>query len=310
MAYRLSIAEDAVADGARACAREQLAGAVQRLERAGEDPVGAVHDARKHLKKTRALLRLARPALGRKAYRRENDALRDVGLALSGTRDADVLVETATRLAERAPGQLPAEAFAQLREALAAEAERGRAADGGPALAAAIEALRAAELRVEAWPLHDAGWEQLLAGLARAYERGFTAFAAARAEPTPELLHAWRKRAKDLWYQQRLLAPAWPGVLGAQAEEAHVLTELLGDDHDLAVLAERLRAPAPLTPVVDAERPALLALVAHRSAELRAAATRLGRRVYAESPKAFARRLERYVRIALDEQRAQPPDEV
>jgi hypothetical protein len=50
--------------------------------------------------------------------------------------------------------------------------------------------------------------------------------------------------------------------------------------------------------------------VAHRSAELRAAATRLGRRVYAESPKAFARRLERYVRIALDEQRAQPPDEV
>ena len=171
-----------------------------------------------------------------------------------------------------------------------------------------LEALRAAERRVEDWPLGDAGWEHLLAGVARAYARGRDAFAAARAEPTPELLHAWRKRAKDLWYHQRLLAPAWLGVLGAQAEEAHVLSELLGDDHDLAVLAARLAdGAAPLTPVVDAERAALLALVEQRSGELRTAAAQLGRRVYAESPKAFARRLARYVQLAVDEQRTDAP---
>jgi hypothetical protein len=97
-------------------------------------------------------------------------------------------------------------------------------------------------------------------------------------------------------------------VLGAQAEEAHVLTELLGDDHDLAVLAARLSdGAAPLTPAVDAQCAELLALVEQRSDELRADAVRLGRRVYAESPKAFAGRLTRYVRIAVEEQRAGEP---
>jgi CHAD domain-containing protein len=303
MAYRLSIADD-VPSSVRAVAREQLADAVERLERAGEDPVTAVHEARKHLKKTRALLRLARPALGNDAYRRENDALREAARALSGRRDADVLVATASALAEHAAGRLPADVFAQLHEALAAEASEGRdGAGGGPELTAVLEALRAAGRRVDAWPLHDANWETPVAGLTRAYARGRKAFAVARATPTPELLHDWRKRAKDLWYHQRLLKPVWPPVLGAQADEAHALTELLGDDHDLAALAARLVAPAPLPPAVDAERGMLLALAEHRGGELRAAATQLGLRVYAEKPSAFSRRLARYVHVAVEEQR-------
>jgi NAD-dependent oxidoreductase involved in siderophore biosynthesis len=69
------------------------------------------------------------------------------------------------------------------------------------------------------------------------------------------------------------------------------------------MLAARLDAPAPLPPAADADRAELRALVADGSAELRAVATRLGRRVYAESPKAFARRLERYVEAAVAEGR-------
>jgi CHAD domain-containing protein len=305
MAYRLSFAsDDDVPSSVRRCAREQLAGAAERLERAEEDPVTAVHEARKHLKKTRALLRLARPALGRKAYRRENGALRDAGLALSGTRDADVRVATAAALADRAAGRVPVDVFDALRDALGAEAAGGQG-DPSATFTGVIEALRAAELRVEAWPLERADWETVLAGVTRAYARGREAFAVVRATPEPELLHAWRKRAKDLWYHQRLLAPAWRDVLGAQAEAAHALSELLGDDHDLAVLATRLADDAPpLAPAVDAQRAELRALVAHRSDELRADAVRLGRRVYAESPKAFSRRLARYVALAVDEARA------
>jgi CHAD domain-containing protein len=307
MAYRLSIADD-VSSSVRACAREQLAGAVGRLEHAGEDPVTAVHEARKHLKKTRALLRLARPALGKRAYREENDALREIALALSRARDADVRVQTAAALAEHATGRLPADVFEQLRATLGAEADSERGdGEAVPDLGGVVEALRAAERRVERWPLHDADWDDVLRGVARAYTRGRDAFAASRAEPTPERLHEWRKRAKDLWYHQRLLTPAWPGVLSAQADEAHTLTELLGDDHDLAVLVARLAAPAPLPPAVDAERTALLALVEQRSEELRAAATELGRRIYAESPKAFSRRLARYVRTAVEESRTSAP---
>jgi CHAD domain-containing protein len=308
MSYRLSIADD-LAGSVRACAREQLEGAVTQLEQVAEDPVEAIHEARKHLKKTRALLRLVRPALGGKGYRRENDALREAGLALSDARDADVLVETAQKLAERAAGRLPADVLAQLCEALAAEAAAGRAAASGSGqgpVPEVAEALRAAVERVERWPLEGAGWDDVVAGAARAYGRGCATFTVARDKPTPEHLHEWRKRGKDLWYHARLLRDIWPPVMTAQIEQAHTLTELLGDDHDLAVLAERLRAPAPLAPAVDAEREALLALATERGAELRAEATRLGRRLYAESPKGFRRRLARWLRAALAERRAEP----
>jgi CHAD domain-containing protein len=303
MAYRLSIADD-VATSVRACAREQLAGAIDRLEQAHEDPVEAVHDARKHVKKLRALLRLVRPALGADAYRAENAALRDVGRGLSAARDADVLRATVAVLAERCAGRLPAATFEGVRTALAAAA--ATPGDGAAERATAIAELRAAAERVEAWMLEDAGWGTVVAGIARAYRRGRDAGAAAREEPTVEHLHDWRKRVKDLWYHERLLAPAWPAVIGAHGEEAHALSELLGDEHDLAVLRERL-AGLELPPDAAADLPALVELIEERREELRARAHRLGHRLYAESPKAFARRIERYVETAVGESRARPP---
>src|SRR5262250_3558709 len=52
-----------------------------------------VHEVRKSLKKLRTLLRLVRPSLGRKTYRQENIALRDIARPLTGVRDAAILVE-------------------------------------------------------------------------------------------------------------------------------------------------------------------------------------------------------------------------
>ncbi len=304
MAYRLSIADD-LAASVRTCAREQLEGAIRQLERAGEDSVDAIHEARKHLKKARALLRLVRPALGTKTYRRENAALGDAGRALSEARDADVLVETVDKLAARFAGRLPAVVFEQVRDALTADAP-GQADRDGPRidLIPIVETLRAALARVEDWPLNGAGWDTVVAGVARAYAGGCDAFAIARRDPTPEHLHEWRKRVKDLWYHERLLGPVWPAVVGAHGEEAHVLSEQLGDDHDLAVLRARLDpllSAMELPVAAAAELPALLALVDERSSELRQQSERLGRRLYAESPKAFARRLARYVRAAVAE---------
>ncbi len=102
-------------------------------------------------------------------------------------------------------------------------------------------------------------------------------------------LHEWRKRAKDLWYQLRILREAWPGPLGATVGEAHELTDLLGDHHDLAVLAADLRARTDL-----GDRAAFETAIERRQGELLGAALEIGRRLYAEKPKAFGRRLERY----------------
>ena len=283
MAYKLALADD-LATSLQAVARGQLEGAADGLAK-GKDPVEAIHDARKRIKKTRAALRLARPGLPKRLYQAENAALRDTARGLSGARDADVMVETAEKLGERFAGHAPTPLFAGLRDRLAER--RGE----DPDASGAAGALRALAAGADAWAVDGDERDVLVPALRRTYTRGRDAFARADRQPTAEHLHEWRKRVKDLWYQEKLVSEAWPGVLKAHADEAHALSTLLGDDHDLAVLAELLDAEPGL-----ADDPAVVQdLIARRRNELVDAVRALGRRVYAERPKPFARRLERYL---------------
>ena len=236
MAYRIA-ADETLGDGLRHSARDQLDGAVRALEeRFVDEPAKAIHDARKRIKKTRALLRLARPAMGRKAVRRENDALRAAAATLSAARDADVLVETVDDLAERYVGRLPSATF----EAVRASFSGGDGSRPTPSVDEALAGLREVRARVDDWPLGDADRDDVLAGEGKAYAAGRAQLPEAGDAPDVEELHEWRKRVKDLWYHGLLLRNAWAPVVETQAEEAHRLSEILGDDHDLFVLHERL----------------------------------------------------------------------
>jgi CHAD domain-containing protein len=300
MAYRLEFTEDLRAS-VRRVAAEQLEGAVAQL--AGdrpEDPVEAVHDVRKRLKKTRSLVRLARPGMRARDYRRENRALRDRGRALSGTRDADVMVETVDALHERFAGHEPRALFEAVRGPLAERAKDVRE-DAHEQIPAHAEALRWLRTHVDDWPVTAVDASTLADGLARSYARGRAAFAVTDAEPTAANLHEWRKRVKDLWYQLRLLRDVWPGVMKASADEAKALSRLLGDDHDLAVLAELLGEDPELSAAPAASRERLLELIEQRRGELLEQARGLGGRLYAESPKAFRRRLRSYARSSASE---------
>ena len=63
--------------------RRRIKSALQTLVPKKSDD-DSIHEARKELKKARATLRLLRDALGKKAYKRENTALRDAARPLSG----------------------------------------------------------------------------------------------------------------------------------------------------------------------------------------------------------------------------------
>ena len=74
---------------------------------------------------------------------------------------------------------------------------------------------------------------------------------------------------KELWYHARLLEEAWPRMLKAQANEAHNLSDVLGDDHDLAVLATQFDHGGHAADVA-LDETALRELIARDRAELRA----------------------------------------
>jgi CHAD domain-containing protein len=276
-AFRLKQGE-AVPDGIRRIAHGRIDHAVDALSDATEE---GVHEARKDMKKLRALLRLVRGEVGEKVFRREAGTFRDAARELSGVRDADVMLATLSDL----EGRYGAET-GPIRQAL--EAHRLRTAGGGRHQAAkvAIAVLTEARGRVDDWPLERDGFEALEGGLKRTYRRGRRDWRAAVKDPSTENLHEWRKRVKDLWYHCSILQETWKPVMKALADEAHELSDRLGDDHDLAVL-------------LDFGAESLEPLVATRRAELQEEAFAYGTRLYADKPKAFVRRIEHWSRPAL-----------
>jgi CHAD domain-containing protein len=278
--YRLKRGEP-LPDGIARIARGRIDDAIDELSgQTDSSPEEAVHNARKDLKKLRALLRLARGELGTSVYRRENTCFRDAAAALSGVRDADVMLVTLDKLELDEPVSGP------LRQAL--EAHRLRTGGGAREQAAteAIEMLGEARARIVDWPLENDGFDALEPGLRRMYRRGRREFRAMHKSPTVEGLHGWRKRTKELWYDHELLRSLWKPVMKAVGDEAHALSDLLGDDHDLAVLLDWARGHAD-------PAPELVEAVEERRRDLQQQAFELGARLYAERPKVFIRRLER-----------------
>ena len=289
MSYRLERNED-VRAGILRTAGEQLDSALRALDdEISQDPVKAVHAARKAVKKERSLLRLARAALPPKRRQAENAALRRAARGLSDARDAEVMVQTLDQVAQRFTGQLPERSFEAVREPLERDRDDRRAqlADSARVPEAAGQLL-GARARLDRWQLRAGGWAALEPGLKRSYQRGRRAMREAKGKPSAERMHAWRKRVKDLWYHERFLAPVGGPAVRGQAKDLHRLADLLGDHHDLGVLRHRLTADPPH---VAADVDGIIGLIDHRQAELEGQALALGSRIYAEEPGAFVRRM-------------------
>ena len=297
MAFRLR-PDEPLAKGVRRVARGQIDKALEGLTGpADADPEEVVHDARKRFKKVRALLRLARSGLGRKIADRADALFRDAGRPLSEVRDAGVLVQALDGLIERYGDGGRPEAIAPARLLLRRRKQETcrRVLDEGGALAEVARAVGEARRDLRRWEVAGDEWEALEGGLGRIYGRGRRAFREAEAAPAVEALHEWRKRVKDLWYVMDLLKPVRPGYTEGRGEEAHQLADLLGDDHDLAVLGQALSGSGD--GVCDgAVTEAVLPLIDRRRAELRRDAFALGPALYAERPKHFVARLGSYWR--------------
>jgi CHAD domain-containing protein len=255
----------------------------------------AVHETRKALKRLRALVRLLGDDLGEHTAARENVALRDIARRLAGARDAEVMLATLDALVDRNPDKLAGrKGVHRLRARLAAEHARlQRQAVGEPvALANALGELRAFRARASAWSLNERdGIELVQDDLRRLYKQGRRRRRRAARTDGKDMhaMHQWRKRVKDLRYAAEMLDR--PGL----ARRADSLGETLGEDHDLAVLAEQIRADAKRAKgsqrVGRGTRKLLLELIAKRRRKLQRRALRDGRRLYRQRPRKFVRSL-------------------
>jgi hypothetical protein len=139
-----------------------------------------------------------------------------------------------------------------------------------------------------AWPLPPDRRLVLLApALRRVYRRGRQALSRVRKKPTDERWHELAGRSKDLWRLSELLQPATPKRMKKVSKQAHRLSNLLGENHDLVRLEQRL----PEGPLSERDLKLLKRLIARRRRELQDEARPLAQRLYRQKPGKFARRL-------------------
>jgi CHAD domain-containing protein len=283
---------------------------------ARQDPatnVETIHETRKALKRLRALLRLLERELGSIEIARESDILRNTAQRLSGARDAEVMLATLDALIARHPRKLGRRrGVRQLRKRLLAEQKHSqRATLGDPATRAAVlTELYAFRGRVSTWQLAPrpgiALVEHDLTGIYKQGRKRHLRVLRGKGDRTV-VLHQWRKRVKDLRYaaemlQRRDARKRRPSDqrLRELARRADTLGELLGEDHDLAVLAQRLRTGKHTHPragdarawrTKPSTRKALLKAIAKRRRQLQKRALRDGARLYRHPPRKFFSRL-------------------
>src|SRR5229473_689619 len=293
MSYRLKSKEQP-SQGLKRIFREEIDSALRLCRHPAKQRGVTVHETRKHLKKLRAALRLAAAQAGKDRHAREDRSLSQIAKLVSHLRDAHVRLQTLTHIREDMGGQSATQPFPKIEELLSMERESFSAAFAGWRKQA-IPKLEAAEKRLSDWPLDDTTWKQVCGAVAKSYRRGRDALAQVLKKPSPETFHEWRKEVKQLWYQLRLLQPLNRVVLEKIASDAKTLGELLGLDHDFAFLLARLEEERSDS-ALQAEHAALQKLIRKRSRKLQRNATELGRRFYAEPPKAFAKRISIFIK--------------
>jgi CHAD domain-containing protein len=285
--FRLKSGES-VSNEVRRIVLRQLDLAASELVSVG-DPESdeAVHDARRRVKKIRAIIRLIRPVLD-KPHRSDPD-LRRVSKMLAPVADGKGVIDTLNELLHRYRKQLPRKTAAAIRSDLIAREKQidRKAADDG-VLQEAKRTLRLERERVKQWKLSEDGFRAIAPGLKESVRRARAGMVTAWRRPNAANHHTWRRHVKNHWFHVRLLQGRCNGGLQPYQHQLEALDGVLGEYHNLVLLHEVLVSDSTLS---RREVARCLRIVERYQRALRRNAQVLGMRIYDEKPRRFVRRV-------------------
>ena len=288
MAFRFKL-EEPIQKGFRRIGCEQIDRALGELS-AGLNLPAEIHEARKCLKRVRALLRLGREGLGTEIFRIENRRFSDIAGRLAPARDDHVLCETLLKLEAAESDDRTRRALSRVRVLfLAGRAESARTDTDSSAVGEVMDALADARDRFGTLSFKPATTDTLVSGLVHNYRRARKAMAAAYETNEDEAFHTWRKGVQAHWRHTSLLSRLWPDLMDVRVGAARELSQILGDDHDLSILRDRIYSVVEDAPLSPDETDAVLTLIGARQDGLRRIAKPRGEMLLAASPKAHGR---------------------
>lgn len=284
--------EEPIYGSIKRIARELNASSVEALKSAVGNEHEVIHNVRKNLKQMRGLLRLVRDELGDEVYNLENMHYRDVGREISEIRDATSVIGALEKLKELYKDELMHVHYISLKEQLVKKRDimEEELLYNQKVLEQVESKLRRGEERIEKWFIADKKFETIKPGLRKVYAQGYDLMQNVPHHPVTAQLHEWRKQVKYLMYHIRMLMPVWPEVLITLEAEINRLTDYLGDDHDLALLEEKITA----SELGDEGNVLFNTMTGTRRKELQHRAFVLGNKIYAVNPYDYVNQFEAF----------------
>lgn len=250
---------------------------------AGHD---SIHDARRHVKKARAVLRVLRASLGAE-YRSADRRLRAVNRMLGELADARAVVGTLANLVDVDPS-LPAHISEALRAQLVAHAASlERKAQFDRLRHRTIRLLDAERLRIPLWHVDVRGRKDVIDVIEDAHGAARAAMRESLRRPTADTFHAWRRRVKSECYLLRLIAERCGDRLDLDQRRLEALAASLGELHNVSLLLALLASDSALTRRETTH--VLVALRRYRRTLRREA--REMRHIFDEGPESFGARV-------------------
>lgn len=255
-----------------------------------------IHEIRKTMKRSRAVLKLYRFATGESVYVEENALFRDISRHISDLRVGAVRIKTMGKLIKQGSIKGNTSFYKHLVEEMKAEhMERIHEMIVKEKVQRSIASiLRNNRKRISHLAGFPCEFDMLSSGLKRMYRRCVVNLDTAMKQPSAENIHNFRKPVKYMWSQMVLLHPIWPLVFGQNIRNLDKLGERLGDEHDLAELEQYLWSHHYAK--AEAIEPLILAIRKERK-RIQRNVWPLSRKVFAETPAAFAKRVHAYWKV-------------
>lgn len=295
MPYRFN-KKETFKSGFQRIVREELGTSQKVLDVDVVTPKG-VHSVRKSLKRLRSLLRLVSPAIGKVAMQKHNREIRDIARLLATRRDSAVLQQTLQSLkvpqssAEDKTSSSMDKVIAAVEQALrgTSDSEDSSVNLDGHAATDVQQRIEREAKALAKTPFTKKGFDAIRDGLSDSYRTGRKKMTGSELNPDSETFHELRKCVQWHWHQMKLLSVAWPELFEARAETARNVSQLLGEDHDLAVLNERVQNDPALT---SRTKRTFADICGARQQKLRKTASVRIQQLFLEKPGAFTSRIE------------------
>ena len=260
-----------------------------------------IHDSRKRVKNIRAILRLIQDELGSKEYKELNTSFKNLNRKSANIRRAYVMLGIIDKESTGIPTDNPNKLIGNLKSII-----ENRLISYQPKintnqiLREYLDSFYSFEKKIDGWNLKSKDFSLIKNGLFAIYDQGRCDYKLAIRQKDVSIFHELRKSAKDLFYVLEILQKAWPPVIKGYNNQLKILTDYIGDMHDLfefkLELSKYLKRSIPkedkvnLFKELDKRIDALMILV-----------NQLGGKVYTEKTKSFIYRINKITRLSINE---------